>query len=83
MSIQPTKLIIIALALAVICLAGRIMDLSKTVVATPRKQVTTTQQRTRNRSTDPHVRASTASPQKEVRITELDIYIANPEQLEK
>ena len=31
MSIQPTKLIIIAVALAVICLAGWIMDFSKTV----------------------------------------------------
>ena len=34
MSIQPTKLIITFLALAVICLAGWIMDFSKTVVAT-------------------------------------------------
>ncbi|MBN2313126.1 MAG: hypothetical protein JXM79_04310 [Sedimentisphaerales bacterium] len=83
MSIQPTKLIIIALALAVICLAGRIMDLSKTVVATPRKQPTATQERIRNRSTDPHVKAITASPQKQVRVTELNIYIANPEQLKK
>ena len=38
MSIQPTKLIIASLALAVICLAGRIMDLSKTVVVTPGTQ---------------------------------------------
>ena len=34
MSIQPTKLIITIVALAVICLAGWIMDFSKTVVAT-------------------------------------------------
>ena len=34
MSIQPTKLIITSVALAVICLAGWIMDFSKTVVAT-------------------------------------------------
>jgi hypothetical protein len=32
MSIQPTKLILVFLALAAICLAGHIMDLSKTVV---------------------------------------------------
>jgi hypothetical protein len=35
MSIQPTKLIIAFLALAIICLVGWIMDFSKTVVATP------------------------------------------------
>mgnify|MGYP001058493188 CR=1 FL=1 len=34
MSIQPTKLIITSVALAVICLAGWLMDFSKTVVAT-------------------------------------------------
>ena len=34
MSIQPTKLIITSVALAVICLAGWIMDFSKTVVVT-------------------------------------------------
>ncbi|MFZ2149209.1 MAG: hypothetical protein WAV28_18510 [Sedimentisphaerales bacterium] len=34
MSIQPTKLIIAFLALAIICLAGWIMDFSETVVAT-------------------------------------------------
>jgi hypothetical protein len=34
MSIQPTKLIITSAALAVICLAGWIMDFSKTVVVT-------------------------------------------------
>ena len=34
MSIQPTKLIITSVALAIICLAGWIMDLSRTVVAT-------------------------------------------------
>ncbi|HEC04386.1 MAG TPA: hypothetical protein ENI81_12705, partial [Phycisphaerales bacterium] len=33
MAIQPTKLIIAFLAVAVICLAGRIMDFSGTVVA--------------------------------------------------
>ncbi len=35
MAIQPSKLIIAFLALAVICLAGWIMDFSKTVVAKP------------------------------------------------
>ena len=34
MAIQPTKLIIAFLAVAVICLAGWIMDFSKTVVVT-------------------------------------------------
>jgi hypothetical protein len=34
MSIQPTKLIITSVALAIICLAGWIMDFSKTVVTT-------------------------------------------------
>jgi len=43
MSIQPTKLIIASLALAVICLAGRIMDLSKTVVVTPGSQAKLTE----------------------------------------
>jgi len=38
MAIQPSKLIIAFLALAIICLAGWIMDLSKTVVATPNTQ---------------------------------------------
>jgi len=38
MSIQPTKLIITVLALAVICLAGWIMDFSKTVVVTQGSQ---------------------------------------------
>jgi hypothetical protein len=36
MSIQPTKLVITAAALGVICLAGWLMDFSKTVVVTPR-----------------------------------------------
>jgi len=56
MSIQPTKLIIIALALAVICLAGRVMDLSKTVVVAGGSQA---------------------------KLTELDIYISNPDQIQK
>jgi hypothetical protein len=34
-AIQPSKLIIALLAVAIICLAGWLMDLSKTVVATP------------------------------------------------
>ncbi|MFC1634356.1 hypothetical protein ACFL5Z_05900 [Planctomycetota bacterium] len=83
MSIQPTKLIITALALAVICLAGRIMDLSKTVVATPRSNTATTEQRIRSRLTEPHPRTNLASPQKKIRLTELDIYIVNPAQLKK
>ncbi len=55
MAIQPTKLIIAFIALAIICLAGWIMDFSKTVVATPGIQT---------------------------RITELNIYMTNPEQME-
>lgn len=38
LAIQPTKLIIAFLALAVICLAGWIMDFNKTVVVTPGTQ---------------------------------------------
>jgi hypothetical protein len=55
MSIQPTKLIVTACALGVICLAGWLMDFSKTVVTTPGSQN---------------------------KITELNIYMANPDQLE-
>ncbi len=51
MSIQPTKLIIAFLALAIICLAGWIMDFSETVVA-------------------------------QGKITELDIYMTNPAQVD-
>jgi len=43
MSIQPTKLIITSVALAVICLAGWIMDFSKTVVATTGTQTQLTE----------------------------------------
>lgn len=43
MSIQPTKLIITSVALAVICLAGWIMDFSKTVVVTTGKQTQLTE----------------------------------------
>jgi len=43
MSIQPTKLIITSVALAVICLAGWIMDFSKTVVATTGTQAQLTE----------------------------------------
>jgi len=53
-AIQPSKLIIAFLALAVICLAGRIMDLRKTVVVTPGTHG---------------------------KITELQIYMTNPDQL--
>jgi len=38
MAIQPSKLIIAFLAVAVICVAGWLMDLNKTVVTTPRTQ---------------------------------------------
>jgi hypothetical protein len=55
MAIQPTKLIIAFLALAIICLAGWIMDFSETVVATEGTQG---------------------------KITELDIYMTNPAQVE-
>ncbi len=83
MSIQPTKLIITSLALAVICLAGRIMDLSKTVVVTPRTQTVTTQQIIGNRLIEPIPRIDTASLRRKDKLTELDIYMANPEQMEK
>ncbi len=43
MSIQPTKLIITIVALAVICLAGWIMDFSKTVVVTKGTQAKLTE----------------------------------------
>lgn len=39
MSIQPTKLIITSIALAVICLTGWIMDFSRTVVFTENKNI--------------------------------------------
>ena len=55
MAIQPTKLIIAFLALAIICLAGWIMDFSETVVATEGAQG---------------------------KITELDIYMTNPAQVD-
>jgi hypothetical protein len=55
MAIQPTKLIITFLAIAIICLVGWIMDFSKTVVATPGTQK---------------------------RLTELNIYVTNPKQVE-
>ncbi len=55
MAIQPTKLIIAFLALAIICLAGWIMDFSETVVATEGTQG---------------------------KITELDIYMTNPAQVD-
>lgn len=55
MAIQPSKLIIAFLALAVICTAGRIMDLRKTVVTTG---------------------------EVEVKITELQIYMVAPGQLQ-
>ena len=42
MSIQPTKLIITSVALAVICLAGWIMDFSKSVVATKGTKIVVT-----------------------------------------
>ncbi len=54
MAIQPTKLIIAFLALAIICLAGWIMDFSETVVATQGTQG---------------------------KITELEIYMTNPAQV--
>ena len=82
-SIQPTKLIITSLALAVICLAGRIMDLSKTVVVTPRAKSTTTEPRTSPRLTGQPASSTAAPPRKRDKLTELDIYIANPEQVKK
>jgi hypothetical protein len=43
MAIQPSKLIIAFLALAIICLAGWIMDFSRTVIAVPKTQGETTE----------------------------------------
>jgi hypothetical protein len=54
MAIQPSKLIIAFVALAIICLAGWIMDFNKTVIAAPKVQG---------------------------EITELQIYITNPDKL--
>lgn len=54
MAIQPSKLIIAFAALVVICLAGWIMDFSRTVITTPKAQG---------------------------EITELQVYIANPDKL--
>ncbi|MEJ2700964.1 MAG: hypothetical protein P8Z79_00835 [Sedimentisphaerales bacterium] len=83
MSIQPTKLIIASLALAVICLAGRIMDLSKTVVVTPGSGTATIQQRTQARGTVARTGVVPAPAQTRERITELDIYAANHEAVNK
>jgi hypothetical protein len=43
MAIQPSKLIIAFVALAIICLAGWIMDFSRTVIAVPKTQGETTE----------------------------------------
>lgn len=43
MAVQPSKLIIAFLTIAVICLAGWLMDFSRTVVATPDTQFTVTE----------------------------------------
>jgi len=43
MAIQPSKLIIVLSALAIICLAGWIMDLGRTVIATPQTQAQETE----------------------------------------
>jgi len=64
MAIQPSKLIIAFLAVAIICLAGWIMDFSKTVVATV--------------GTATYV----ATPGTQGKITELQIYMTNPEQVQ-
>ncbi len=63
MAIQPGKLIIAFAALAIICLAGWIMDFSKTVVATSGTS------------------ASMAVPGTQGKITELQIYMTNSEQV--
>jgi len=44
MAIQPSKLIIAFLAIAVICLAGWIMDFSQTVVVGPQTQIISNEQ---------------------------------------
>jgi len=52
MSIQPTKLIITSVALGVICLAGWIMDFSKTVVATKGTKTVVTTKGTQDKFTE-------------------------------
>jgi len=52
MSIQPTKLIITSVALAVICLAGWIMDFSKSVVATKGTKIVVTTRDTQDKFTE-------------------------------
>ncbi|HCO95624.1 MAG TPA: hypothetical protein DIU00_17035 [Phycisphaerales bacterium] len=52
MSIQPTKLIITSVALAVICLAGWIMDFSKSVVATKGTKIVVTTRGTQDKFTE-------------------------------
>lgn len=74
MSIQPTKLIITSVALAVICLTGWIMDFSKTVVilVNPPEQMLT---KLDIYSEDPNEVPALK------RLTELDIYTIDPSQV--
>ncbi len=83
MSIQPTKLIITSLALGVICLAGRIMDLSKTVVVTPGSGTAMMEQRVRTPGTAPRTRPNVSQAKQRDKSTELDIYVANRDALDK
>ena len=73
MSIQPTKLIITSIALAVICLAGWIMDFSKTVVVTenPPKELA-------ELDIDTTGDSKTTTDLDLKKLTELDIYTMDP-----
>ncbi|UCG55623.1 MAG: hypothetical protein JSU70_12230 [Phycisphaerales bacterium] len=69
MAIQPSKLIIAFLGLVVICLAGRIMDLNKTVVTTP---------------LSPGLAGDTRSGASQPSgVTELLVHITNPDAVER
>jgi len=76
MSIQPTKLIITSVALAVICLSGWIMDFSKTVVVTenPPKELTESDIYT---TLDSETTTNLDLKQH----TELDVYTRDPSQV--
>ena len=73
MSIQPTKLIITSVALAIICLAGWIMDFSKTVVAIADAQAQLTEL--------DFSKTVVAIADAQAQLTELDIYMTDSSQL--
>jgi hypothetical protein len=73
MSIQPTKLIITSVALAVICLVGWIMDFSKTVVVVENPQEQLLVEIAQKQ-------ISKEKPQQQL-FTELDVYTEDPSQV--